>query len=55
MKLEDGIIAIGSRDAILASNYSIRLANHLAEKEKVLFITFLSYKEKIQQELLETN
>lgn len=53
IQLSNGIIAIGSEEDSVASKFSIRLANYLAKSEKVLFITYFDYSEKIKKELFD--
>ena len=45
------MIAIGGSDRDMAPNFSMKLANHLAKNENVLFITYLSYKEKVKYDI----
>lgn len=51
IKLSEGIIAIGGTEYDNAPLFSMKLANHLAKTENVLFITYLSYKEKVNFEI----
>jgi hypothetical protein len=51
IKLEKGIIAIGGSSRNEAPNFSMKLANHLAKTEKVLFLTYLSYIKKVKHDI----
>lgn len=51
IKLSKGIIAIGGPAKDEASLFSMKLANHIAQEENVLYLTYVSYKVKIQKEI----
>ncbi len=51
IKLEKGIIAIGGTSRDEAPNFTMKLANHLAKTKKVLFLTYISYIEKVKYDI----
>lgn len=55
MKLSKGLIAVGAEEKSASTSLLINLANKLAEKEKVLFINWTDFSEKLHQEIRKTN
>lgn len=51
IKLSEGIIAIGGTEYDKAPLFSMKLANSLAKTENVLFLSYISYAEKIRHEI----
>jgi len=49
LKLSKKLIAIGAVEGVGKTRFAINLANQLAEKEKVLFINWTDYSEKLQK------
>lgn len=49
IKLQNGLIAIGGSEGEGKSSVCLKLANHLAKTENVLFISYQQYKEELEQ------
>lgn len=49
LKLSEKLIAIGAVEGVGKTRFAINLANQLAEKEKVLFINWTDYSEKLHK------
>ena len=49
LKLSQGLIAIGAAQGVGKTSFSIRLANYLAQKEKVLFLNWTDYADKLHE------
>ncbi len=47
IKVSNGIIAFGGTPRIGKTRFSLKLANYIAQKERVLFISYQDYKEKL--------
>ena len=47
IKLSKGVIALGGTQGVGKTRFSLKLANYTAEKEKVLFISYQDYNEKL--------
>jgi hypothetical protein len=52
IKLQNGLVALGGLRGEGKTLFCLKLANHLAEKERVLFINFEDYTEKFSDTLL---
>ncbi len=47
LKLSRGLIAFGGEEGIGKTRFALKLANHLALNEKVLFLSYQDYREKL--------
>jgi hypothetical protein len=47
IKLSNGVITLGGTQGVGKTRFALKLANHLALNEKVLFISYQDYKEKL--------
>ncbi len=53
LNLTNGLIAFGGSKGIGKTRFALKLANHLAKIEKVLYISYQDYKEKLNAVLIE--
>jgi len=53
IKLNKGLIAIGSSKGEGKTRFSLKLANYIAQNENVLFISYTTYKEKLISNIIE--
>jgi hypothetical protein len=53
IKLEKGVIAVGGIGHVGKSMFCLQFANYLAKSEKVLFISYEEYSEKLLKNLME--
>ena len=54
LELSEKLIAIGAVEGVGKTRFAINLANQLAEKEKVLFINWTDYSEKLHKILQQS-
>lgn len=47
IKLSKGVIALGGTQGVGKTRFSLKMANYIAEKEEVLFISYQDYNEKL--------
>lgn len=55
IELPIGLTAVGGVKGEGKTSFCLKLANHLAQREKVLFISYQDYKEKIKEHLISTD
>ena len=55
IKLSKGLIALGGEIKVGKTRFALKFANHLAKKEKVLFISYQDYKERLWKMLEDMN
>ncbi|MDD3686521.1 MAG: DnaB-like helicase C-terminal domain-containing protein [Bacteroidales bacterium] len=55
IELPIGLTAVGGLKGEGKTSFCLKLANHLAQREKVLFISYQDYKEKIKEHLISTD
>jgi hypothetical protein len=55
IKLQNGLIAFGGRKGEGKTRFALKLANHLAKTEKVLYLSYQDYSEKLQKKLTVTD
>jgi hypothetical protein len=47
LQLSQGLIAFGGEEGIGKTRFTLKLANHIARKEKVLFLSYQDYRENL--------
>ena len=55
LKLSEGLIAIGAAEMAGKTSFAIRLANLLAKKERVLFLNWTDYADRLHQIITKSN
>ncbi|MDD3723484.1 MAG: DnaB-like helicase C-terminal domain-containing protein [Lutibacter sp.] len=55
IELPIGLTAVGGLKGEGKTAFCLKLANHLAQREKVLFISYQDYKERIKEHLISTD
>lgn len=48
IKLANGLIALGGEKGFGKTRFALKYANYLAQKEKVLYVSYQNYKEKLE-------